>query len=253
MQIYKGELMNIMPIKYELSFFSDVSDLLPSPERLTKLIEIFSDVPLLPGSTQEISTIQRTPIKRMKMSSETNEWMIHFLRDKVVVLKQLDSKNGENMGTVESFVEEAADYLNRIITLFNLEASRMALITSGMMNAMDEGELNKIYNKIINPLPFFQEHAPFEWNNRQVGSSIMEISGKQENINIISAVNRILGTIESPDGVISFDRIELSFDINTDHKNTKVRFNNNDLIDFKEHAIGLRNDLVNQYEEFFND
>lgn len=139
-------------VKYQASVFGNLSEIVPSPEIISKMLALFRDRNLLPGTFQEISDFTSGPQVRLRLSSPNNEWNIGFATYRIDIEKNPTEPKGKNLGTVESFTEEAYEFFGRILTEFKKGANRISLITSGLLKEMTDKKLHDIYHRLFKPI-----------------------------------------------------------------------------------------------------
>ncbi|MBE3095889.1 MAG: hypothetical protein IMZ44_02020 [Planctomycetes bacterium] len=239
-----------MPVKYEASFFGRIEDIKPSPQTIPVLLDMFSDKGLLPTTLQEIRI--PGPILRLRMMSPDGEWAIDFVTERIVFKKVITKPKGANMGTLEEFGKEVAEFSKRILQRFPMKGTRLALVTAGMMTEKTEESLQKVYDRLFHPVRFYAENRPTEWRSRSVARFSLEVNGREELLNVLTDINRVQGEFSLPDGVTVFDGIEVGFDINTFHGNVETRFDAESVADFYPKALRLRTDLLLQVEDLVN-
>lgn len=234
--------------KYQASIFGNLADILPSPEVISKMLKLFHDKNLLPGTFQEISPHSMGPQLRLRLSSPDNEWNVTFATHRMDVEKNPTDPKGQNLGSVEMFTNEANEFFSRILTKFKRKANRISLITSGLLREMTNDKLADIYNKLFNPIGFYQKNSPFEWNSRCAARVTFQIDDSPEHVNMITNINRVHGHFIQPNIVMDFDRIEVGFDINTIQENQETRFDIGSLNSFYLKAAKLRDKILSELE-----
>ena len=239
-----------IPSKYEASFFGRIEDIKPSPDTIAVLLEILRDKGLLPTTLHEIGL--RGPIARLRMASPDNEWAIGFVSERIIFQKNMTKPKGANMGTLEEFGKEVAEFSKKILQRFPIKGTRLALVTGGMMAEMTEESLQKVYEGLFHPVRFYVDNRPTEWSSRSVAQRSLTVNGREERLNVLTDINRVRGEFSLADGVSSFDRIEVGFDINTLQRNVETRFDAESVADFYPKALKLRTDLLLQVEDLVN-
>lgn len=238
--------------KYQASIFGNLADISPSPELISKLLMLFKDKNLLPSTFQEISVHTPRSQTRLRLSSQNNEWNLNFATHRLDIEKNATDPKGQNIGTVEEFAEQAHEFFNRILTEFKKKGNRISLITSGLLKEMPEEKLADIYDRLFNPIPFYGDNPPFEWNTRSVARRTLEIKSIQESINVITDINRVRGQLMQPNNILEFNRIEIGFDINTIQENQETRFTVDAIESFFSDANEIRNQILKDLEVFLD-
>lgn len=235
--------------KYQAIFFTNASDIVPSPEIISNVLTMFRDMELLPSTFQELSGNSVAMQPRIQLNNSNNEWVILFGSNRILIEKNPTPPSSRNMGEIEDFVGQAVDILLRISSHFKLKGNRLSLISSGMFEQMSGELLGQIQTKLFNNIPFYNREPPNEWNYRNASRwHGLKINDITEPLNVISSINRVRGQFNEPIGVTPFDRIEISFDINTESDNTDNRFSGDSLNEFFMYVIKLRNEIIAQIE-----
>ncbi|MGA2463721.1 MAG: hypothetical protein ABSH06_05135 [Thermodesulfobacteriota bacterium] len=244
--------MIAIPNSYVAQFFADMADFRPSADTIPPLMEAFRHRNLLPGTFHEMGPFMQAPQVRLRLSSSNNEWMIDFDTLRISIQKNSVKPKGTNMGTPEEFVRDATDFLGRILGLFPKKGNRLSLTTNGLMAEMPGERLQEIYTRVFVPLQFYEEHRPVGWNSRSLARVFQDVAGSQENLNIITIVSRIQGDLKEEGGSVSFDRIQVQFDINTHQSNREPRFDMAHVNAFYPIALRTRGLILSQLTEHLN-
>jgi hypothetical protein len=239
-------------LKYQASIFLVANDITPTPDTIKTFIDLFSDKGLVPNTFREISPGSPAPRGRLRLSSPNNEWNIKIASTRIDIEKNPISLKENNLGNVNDFCLEVTDFLGRIISKFPKKVNRVALITNLLLKEMAEPNLSEVYLKLFKPPEFYANHPPFEWNWRSA-SRIPSIFGEfNENLNVITQVNRVSVEMGLNEEITFFDRIQFFFDLNTSQENAEYRFDINFITTFYQEISAFHDDLVTKITEFIN-
>ena len=238
--------------RYQASLFLKASGIVPSPDVISPLLNIFRDKGFLPTTFQEIGPQSPALQVRLRLNSPNNEWGINFASHSIDIEKNPVVAAGKNIGKVEVFVDEVIDFIGRILGHFNKKGHRLSIITSGMLREMSHDRLDLIHNKVFRPMPFYEQTLPFEWNSRSVAQSAINIENHDEKINVITSINRVRGQSIEPQRVMQFDRIQVAFDINTLAEEDTDRFSVESLKEFFEGALNIRATIIEEIKEIID-
>jgi hypothetical protein len=241
-----------IPVKYEASFFADIQDIRPSADTIPVLLDMFRDRGLLPIIFHEIGGGLLGPNPRLSLVSPDNEWSIAFPGERIIFVKNMSKPKGVNMGTVDEFGKVVVEFSKRILERFPVKGTRLALVTEGMMTEMSDKSLQKVYEKVFRPVPFYVDNHPTEWGSRAAARIDVQINGREESLNVLTKVNRMQGEFRLQDGTTPFDLIKVSFDINTFQGNTETRFDAKSVAEFCPKALDLRANVLSQVEVLVN-
>jgi hypothetical protein len=77
----------------------------------------------------------------------------------------------------------------------------------------------------------------------------IDVSGREEEVNVITDVNRIRGASSGEEGSEPYDRIQIGFDINTYQANRDPRFEVRDAEAFFPEALQVRDRILSHLKE----
>jgi hypothetical protein len=243
-----------IPGTYQAIFFSDNSDITPSADTIPIFLNLFRDKGFLPNTFQEVEITpagSRQQV-RLRLSSPNGEWGIEIAHSRIAFKKSPIKPDGSNMGKVEDFVTEAVDFCRRIQQGFPRKANRLSLVTRGLLREMPEERLQQIYARLFQPVKFYTENPPIEWELASVARVTLAINNKDEAVNVNTRIKRLQGRMAQPSGFMPFDRIELLFDINTFQVRKEPRFDIEAVSDFFLKTANLRANLLKQMEDYLN-
>ncbi|RXK57760.1 hypothetical protein ESA94_19770 [Lacibacter luteus] len=241
-----------LSIRYQVAIFGSFEDISPKPDTLKYFIDSFSDKELIPVTAQEINLLNPTnPINRLSLKSTDEVWSIEFSSSRIDIIKSNKDVGVVDMNTLDIFLEEAKKIVDVINTRFPKKFNRLSLVTRYLLPEMTKDSIAAIFHKNCNTINFFKEYEPVEWKNRVVTRIPITIQD-EENINVISEINRIIGNLKINSQNQEIDRVELKFDINTFQGSTEFRFTITELIKFLDFALSLESDLKDQYEKMLN-
>jgi len=243
-----------IPGTYQAIFFSDNSDITPSADTIPIFLDSFRDRGFLPNTFQEIQITPAGPGQqiRLRLSPPDQEWDIQIALNRITFKKSAIKPKGSNMGRVEDFVKDVVDFCQRIQRRFPRNANRLSLVTNGLLGEMPEERLQQIYTRLFQPVTFYTENPPIEWELASMARITMTVNGSDEKLNVNTRIKRLQGRMAQPSGFMPFDRIELLFDINTFQATRVPRFDIEAVSDFFLKAAELRATLLKQMEDYLN-
>ena len=239
---------------YSFYFFSPGSKLEVSSEILEKMLSSFKDTDLLPTTRAEFifepqlgQQPQMRTQQQIHLISKKNDWSIEFDIDRINFSK--NNTNGEYSKSASIFMEEVVDFSKRLESISTLHGHRLSYVTKGILPSMPSAKLDEICIKLFNLPRFYVDNPPVEWSTKNVARSSFSIGNRDEIINVITDINRIQGLLQGKDGIKPFDRIEISFDINTFQNDTSKRFSVNEIEPFLKNSILLSDQLLDDISE----
>jgi hypothetical protein len=231
-------------LSYQVCYFADLEDYVPSADVIPPLLDAFRDEGFL--STNFVQIKDGKPHTRLRLAPPSNEWLVDLDLHRINVVKNLTVPWGENLGTIGGFVKDASDFVTRILGIHTVPGTRLALVTKNLLDITQPDELNTAYTRLLKPLPYYVEFFPHEWQLRSVTRVPASLGGREETVNVITALARIQGKFETPEGVQEFDCISVEFDINTYQGIKEPRFSSTSLGSFFEFAVELRERLLTE-------
>jgi len=237
-------------LKYQISIFLNASELDATSKNIGDLMGVFSDKGFIPNTFQEITNLNPQPQNRFALQSPNREWYINFGSTRIDIEKNPISIKGDNLGSVETFCDEAKDIANRILSKVPKKANRLSLVTRVFLDEMNNDKLNNVYSRLFKSPELYQDNLPFEWNWRTVSHIDKEISGEMETFNVITSLNRIGAQVREGNSIATLDRIELNLDINTVPQNNEYRFNEEKIKSFLELVKTWHNEIESNTLKF---
>jgi len=231
-------------LSYQMSYFAGLEDYVPSADVIPPLLDVFRDEGFIP--TTFIQVKDGKPHTRLRLAPPNHEWFVDLDLHRINVVKNPTEPWGKNLGTVREFVNDASDFITRILDIHTVKGTRLALVTKNLLDITQPDELNAAYARLVKPLPFYVESAPHEWQSRSVTRVNASLDGREEIVNVITAMARIQGSIGSLEQVQEFDSISVEFDINTYQRIKEPRFSSASLGSFFEFAVKLRERLLKE-------
>lgn len=239
-------------LKYQASIFVDANDIIPSPDIMSSLIDLFRDKNFVPSTFQQIGLTSPSPKVRLRLSTTNNEWNIAFATHRIDVDKNQIEPKGSNVGELSDFCSTSVDFFERILNRFNKRANRLTLNTNGLFEEMTQAQLSAAYKKLFRPPKFYKENPPFEWEWRSASKIPINILKLKDSLYVITIVRRLRGEFTDKSGVSTFDRLQLAPDINTSDRNTDYRFSLAHIKNYFPQALDIHNMLAKQIEEYIN-
>jgi hypothetical protein len=240
-----------VPLKYQASFFGDITDIKASAETIPVFLEMFKDIGLLPSTFREFMP-PSAPRVRLMLGSPDKEWEIRFASEQIMFCKNARKPKGGNLGTPEEFAKKVVEFCGRILVRFPKKAKRLALVIECLMPETSEEKLGAAYQCFLRPLCFYETNSPIEWKARSVTRIGRQINGLDEKLNVITDLSRVQGDFTELAESVRFDRIKVEFDINTFQGNVNQRFDEQSVSDFFPIALHLRSELLSEVEVLLN-
>lgn len=210
--------------KYQASTFVNASDITPSPDNITNLVNMFRDKEFIINTFHELTLGNAMPLPRLRFTSPKSEWAINFGTQRIDIEKNPTDPKGNNLGDVSNFCNEVMGMFSKIFEKYNKKSNRIALVTNYVLQEMTKERTAKAYENLFKYNDFYNTHPPFEWNWRSAARTNIDINGEQESINVITSIFRIQGQLRFANEIKPLDRIQLSLDINTSPENAEFRF-----------------------------
>ncbi|QFR49857.1 hypothetical protein FJR48_09000 [Sulfurimonas lithotrophica] len=238
--------MDKINIKYAISIFIDTVTLSPAQKIISDLFNILGDG-YLPSTIQEMthSGIQ----KRTIMENQDLGIKVLILTNRLII-EQYPS-NAKSLSSIDDFLNISIPIAESILKTFNKESNRISIISKILIENIPS--LNDISPKVFKFPEGYNKENTFEWTCRLAKNEIKTLSSNEENINFVSAINRVKGKIINNGIEEDFDGIDIDIDINTIAENIHYRFNHEslealykDMLElYKEHENSIYNYVLN--------
>ncbi len=145
---------------------------------------------------------------------------------------------------LESSVEFAKKIVILIMENYSVQSNRLALNINLLGNQIQKMEFNK---KIMPALDFYDGKEIKEWSLRNNMSYNINVSGKNENLNVITELGIAVNNISNEKRVICH------MDINTMPENTGYRFKYDDFESFVEETQKIALTIKSNFEDWCSD
>jgi hypothetical protein len=232
---------------YQAGFFAPGTHIEPSPEIIAKVVKEFENKDFVPSTVPLFQFQTQTMKLQLQMLTKSMEWIIDFEPNRFLIQRKNLPKI--QMCTVDEFITESKDIISRLLNVFPIRGTRLSYVTSGLLPEMSNQQLNKVNMKLLNLPEFYRKSPPVQWSTRNVVKIESHFNNKVEQLNVITDINRKQGTLSKDDKSVQFDRIQLSFDINTFQGNVTQRFDDEDLPSFLITAKELVDEIMIQLKD----
>lgn len=234
-------------LKYQFGVFVDASTITPTPETSMNLLQLFKDKGFVPSTFRELGPKGTAP--RPRLSTTNEEWAINIATNRIDVVKSPTDLKGTNLGSLTAFNSTAVTLSSRIMKQFKLKANRLAFITEYFLREMTESDLDLAYHKLFQPLKFYDQNTPFEWDWRLASKTEIKMNTRRDKLNAILGLKRVRGEFGEEKGTTPFDRIRMTLDLNTTQDDREYRFTHKDLRTFLSSTMSIHKRLVDEVKE----
>lgn len=221
--------MTEIKLKYMLSIFADTNDIVPNAATFSKLQSALGD-DYIPMTIQEMGV---DGIKnRISMDKQDLGIKILFLNNMIIIEKYPKNILDASIGTFEDFCDFGSEIINSLLNEFKKKANRLTFVSKYLLKKSSGDDLNTITSKLFNYPPSYEESNAFEWNWRMVSRVNKEFNGSNEDMNYVTAINRIKGNMFNNGFSEEFEGLDVEFDINTLAENDTLRFDKEEIQKF---------------------
>lgn len=228
----------ILSVKY--SIFGKYDYIEATPEIISRLFQAFAPDGFMPNMINLLKIQQPQnivqQILRPQLINQKMSCTISLLPERV----DIEFSNSE-------YTDNVLDYLKRLIDLFELRISRIALNTATILDNLSEVEIKQLNTKLTPPENYCDEQNLVEYSSRRISRKVLDAIS--ENINVGRNITSIAQVIE---GQQVINQIQVDTDINTLGELTKERFALDACREFFEMAANTDKDVVNNIEEIVN-
>lgn len=240
-----------MRLKYGAGIFVNAQDISPTPDTMSDLMAMFRDKELVPTIFYELRAGPGLPGQpRVRLASPSNEWAVSFASNRIDVNKNPTDAAGGNLGDVNSFSLQAAEFFEKLTAKFSKKANRLVLDSISLLPEMTPEQFEKVYQRLFRPPQFYQDHSPFEWTWRTASRKPITIEDLEDTLNVLTTISRIRGELGQQSGISKIDRIQLAFDINTTDLNLEYRFSFTHMKSFLEQVPKIHESLSEEIQGY---
>ncbi len=232
----------IVDRNYKISVFGNFTDIIPTPENIAFLVEVFRHENLMPSIFQEVKIDNNNPQipqqqSRIALISADSTEQIAILSERIdyEIRTKTDVEISDEV--LETYNEKIKRIFNVLFDHFKKQSTRLALNTENYVINLSDDEVVKFLSKFSNPISVYTEKEMKEWNTRLMIRKEIPINDQSENFNIITIIAKIpMKKIEN-NVEKNFSGFTIMTDINTVAENTSSRFGINEVSEF----MGLAN------------
>ena len=231
-------------ITYRLSAFSDYSLISYNKEDVIKILSDFTDVILSPTVISEVLS-GNVVSQRMQFLAQNGLLLITILSERIDIQVTSNRKDGFQPDEIEDVKRKLGQYMELILNVFSNRVSspyRLAWFTSYVCFEQTVEEKNAFRDKFLKELNFFKTNRIEDMIARFGAQRTVEISGREETLNVLLTVNRHIidqGTDMEVDGY------KADYDINTWQGNRVNRFSIEGMKEFVEKAF-IQQEALNE-------
>jgi len=231
-------------IRCQANAFGDFASYEINSKSIFEIMSKFNEFEVIPNVMDEFRIEIKNNIpsqklaKRLQLISSKNKLVVNFFQNNITVetQPQMDMEDEVAEKIIEDFITDAKKILAISLGIVGKRSNRISLVTT----YLDESNVNNQYVKYVKPDSFFEGKEVFEWNIRSAVREELDISGKNEILNIISTISRTKGIIGNnlPTPTNNqFDGVLNEIDINTIPENNTDRIDGDFVNSFYDYAI----------------
>lgn len=240
--------MASIPIKYQLSYFTNNADFTLKSEGVADLLKMFAEYEFLPSTFQEIGVGVSMATTRLRLSRPNGDLSFDIGAQRLDVEKQATDEGGSNMGTALSFCDGAIGILSTFLKSYPRRSLRLAYVIKVFLPESPSDFRERTFNSLFRPLPYYEKNPPFEWLNRTAADGTWKNGNEIEPLNVITTATRARGSIGPLAHQRAFDRVIVDYDVNTKPENADTRFSIDAVQPFCVHAESIVSELERAFE-----
>jgi len=240
-------------LKYTASVFWDAESIVANPADLSSLLKDLSPFNLIPITASERSSTGL--VNRMAFQKSNGETRIVVAGKRLDIFKLPTDPTGSNMGSLDEFASHATKFFDILLSYFRRKGNRLALIQEGLLNKMDNREMQSACSRLFNLPAIYANNPPFEWEWKNVCKLSRTFGTNTELINTITQLSRSKMILVSPIketevSQTSIDTIMYQFDLNTSVDNAQLRFDAPEVKSFLQDATLWHSELSDSIFKF---
>lgn len=234
------------PLRFDASVFLDAESIDPSPANISlasgALAEEYEFATVL-----EPDDAGADGKERIGFGREDGKYQIALGSDRFLFRRsRLD--RGDDFENTREFAQRAGEALTALLSAFERNGRRIALLTHGFLNAPDEELEDDRSNQLFNFPEFFdgREHIEWEWKNivridREFGQNTEEVNHSLE-------LGRKSGQLDEQ---LEFDQLLGTIDLNTLPGESRARFDIDSVASFFREAVSWEREISDSVRAFF--
>lgn len=233
---------NVMNEKLETkkySIFGRYDFIENTPDNVAKLYQEFGKMGFMPNMIPliKIEQPQNNVCQLMRPQLVNSE-----LQCTITILPERIDVEG---GDID--ITKTADYLNRLVSIFELKINRIALNTTTFLKNLTTQEERMLKDRIAAPANYEGEGELIEYASHRVSRKDIECLGEKINVG-----RNITGITSVSGNRIVIDQVRIDTDINTLGELTNERFNVQNCTEFFRVAEKSSHDITNNIMEEFD-
>ena len=234
--------------KYLASAFVDAESIEYEADNLRPLLDALGDSEL---SAQNLVQITQSGLKkRFRFEHIGTGDDLQLLGDRFDVTRKHKPPDGENMGDVAAFCEQAAELLSGSLDHFGRKAHRLAVVIDGLLTDLNENDFVVLADRLLNA-PDLGGGPPFEWNWRiatKIERSFGQFADETNTLVHIRRARVTMSALGQP--LFEGDTIGVSLDINTNPENKVARYDSDGIRAYLGEVSTWMDDLWNRTNSF---
>ena len=234
--------------RYLASAYVDAASIIANSQDTVSLLPGFGNDKLMPAQAVE------SGVQRLAFHSPDEGLTIALRAERFdVTVENTGEEDIDTSETMATFCALASRSLSHALSHFGRKAHRLAFVRETLLSEISEEGLQKVCRRVLQLPPPFSANPPFEWNWR-AGSEIERSFGRcTEPTYTLVTARRVEGTYQvRGEEPVPFDRIRLDVDVNTTPKDTRARFDEDDVSPFFQEVINWQEELGQQVLSYFN-
>lgn len=239
-------------LQYQFAFFSTDSHWEANVDNISFLLGALGPLGWIPTAAQELEIGQpERPFRmrqQLKFASTDGEWNLAFEPHRIL-LKREEVDDDAEIGSVEEFGITVSKVFQSLISFRQCKGRRLGFVLKRILEDMMPERLAEVHERTIQPLPFYCDNAPTQWNCREVARLASSIGGLDEKLNVVTDISRVQGEIQTIEQSTPFDRIEIGLDVNTVPENRTARFGIDEIESFLKKVQDIRSRIFAEIEE----
>ena len=235
----------ISNITYKLSTFSNYSFLSYNKNDVIKVLSVFDDPTLAPGTMQEIH-FDGVVSQRMQFVAQNGLFVMVINSDRIDISLTSNEREGFSKAKIPEIVEELTKSMEKLFSVFEDRVSipnRLAWNTSYVYFDISEDEKKLFRARFLKDLEFFENSRLDDTVIRYAGQREAIIENQLEKINVLATINSY---VTDPGTEIEINGFRIDYDINTWQGNRLNRFHSPGIKEFVDKAVLLQNELNNE-------
>lgn len=235
-------------IRCNATFFGNYSGFPIDSNNIMIMMTELKEFEVIPSVHDEIqfeiidNIPKQRPTKNYQLISLKEKFRVSITTSNIIIQADINVNDNKISNTdVDIFFNNVKKVYSLLYKIMGVKANRISLVTTYLSE-----DNNSQFETHAIPDEYFKGKNVFEWNVRSTIRDCVNLSGKEESINVVSSVSKTKGmfgiTVPFPNNY-EFEGVVYDIDINTIPENLNNRIDDKFSNEFYDYALKLEHSI----------